>query len=379
MKVLFLPVILISYIVIFIFSYLWVDPNLTFINFGPANLINNFQSFGYYHREWLSLFYLVILLFLFGIQIYFLFSSFAERKSRKFLFCLAGGVVALATFAYPFLSHDFFSYLFHAKIIWFYHQNPHLARPDQFLGDPWLRFTHWTQQVSPYGPVWDLYILAPALFSFQKFILNFYNLKLINGICFFATGILLLRLMKDKSRVCAFWFFNPFLLIELLINAHNDLLMITLFIVSLYLIDQKKIALGFFAFLLSALSGKYISLFLLPTLFLNKDQRVVFFSFATVLLLLYLITNPMGLQIQAWYFSWIYLMLPFIDLSKLAWLVIFAINTLNLVGYYLYLVSGNWLDSPLLTVIRVLVVMGTLTFFELQFNFRQKLFKLRRA
>ena len=183
----FFLVIFFSYLVLFFFSYFWVDLNLTLTSWGPINqILERFKWLGYFNRPLSSRLYLAIILLLVLIQIYLLFSHFIHRTSLKKLLLLAGAVVLISSLAYPFLSHDLFSYLFDAKIIWHYRQNPYQYSPDHFASDPWLRFMHWTHRTCPYGPVWLGYTLIPAIFSFGRFIINFYCLKLLNGLFFFV-------------------------------------------------------------------------------------------------------------------------------------------------------------------------------------------------
>jgi len=65
-------------------------------------------------------------------------------------------------FSYPFLSHDLFNYLFDAKIVTFYHQNPYILKALDFPSDPWLRFMHWTHRTYPYGPSFLFLTLVPS-------------------------------------------------------------------------------------------------------------------------------------------------------------------------------------------------------------------------
>jgi len=350
----FLPFFIIpaAYFLLFIFSYFWVDLNLTLVSWEPVNqVLEGLKRLGYFNRPLSSRLYLIIILLLISIQVYLLFSRFVSKTSLKKLFLLAGGVALIACLSYPFLSHDIFSYLFDAKIIWHYQQNPYQHSPAEFGHDPWLRFMHWTHRTAPYGPVWLLYTLLPALFSFGRFSLNFYILKLVNGLVFFLTGYLLLSFKNDK-RVFAYWFFNPFLLIELLVNAHNDLLMISLFLLSFVLWQKKKPGWSIFS-LLSSVATKFVTGLAAPLLFLKKNSSLIAWGIFGLLVAFAWKID----QFQPWYFTWAWVVFPLIDLSSFSWLMIFVFQALLLVfKYQPYILTGSWEGTGCFTFFRVLLV-----------------------
>lgn len=357
--------VIITYFALYIFSYFWVDMNLTLTTWTPINnLISKLQHLGYFNRDLSSRLYLMILISVFGIQLYLLFSDFLKKISLKHLLILAGLITFMAAFSYPFLSHDVFSYLFDAKIIWHYHQSPYSKVPEEFPNDPWLRFTHWTEYANPYGVVWLFYSLLPFIFSFSKFVLSFYGLKLLNGLLFFGAGLLLLAINKKDRHVFAYWFFNPFLLIELLINAHNDLLMISLFFLSIFLLKKKKKIAGWFSFLGSILT-KYVSLVIFPAFLLKKEKRIIFFNLVIIFLLFYF-----GVQfkkIHPWYLTWLFLVCPFARLNKQSWFLFFCLPIIFSGSiYYPFILSGVWMGVSFDWLLRLLFILSALVFSLLQ-------------
>ena len=352
--------ILFPYCLLFVLSYFWVDLNLTLISWSPANqLINTLKQLGYFNRPLSSRFYLAIIAFLFLIQIYLLFSRFIHRAKLKKLFLLAGIVVLIASLTYPFLSSDIFTYLFNSKIIWHYQQNPYLHSPQEFAPDHWLRFTHWTHKTTPYGPIWLIYALVPAAFSFSRFILNFYGLKLLNGLIFFMTGWLIFKIIKKDRRVFVFWFFNPFLLIELLVNAHNDLLMIALFFLALYCQQKKKSILALVT-LLSSVAVKFVSALAWPLIFFKKR-----FLWATLFVFCLLLTFAWQVdRFQPWYFTWAFFAFPLMEMNNFSWLTVFTFQAFLLIfKYYPFLATGSWEGTGFFLLFRVLLV--ALAFFFL--------------
>jgi len=356
---------ILSYFFLFIFSYLWVDFNLSLTHYPfLVNFLDKFQHWGYFNRSLSAKIYLGLLLLLFSIQLYLFFSGFLKKQSLKKLLVLAGAVTLIASLSYPFLSADIFHYLFDAKIIGYYHQNPYLYSPNSFPGDSWLRFTHWVHLPTPYGPTWLLYSLIPFAFSLGKFILNFYGLKLLNGLLFLSAGIFLLRINKNDKNVFAYWFFNPFLIIELLVNSHNDILVIFLFYLSLFLL-LKKMQGKFFVFIASVLI-KFVHIIFASVLFLKKKYRRLFFNFLVVFLFFYFayLLNASGQQFHSWYFSWLFMALPFIGLNNFSWFLIFILEAVILIFKYCpFILTGSWQETSFLTFFRALFIFYGLVFF----------------
>lgn len=138
--------------------------------------------FGYYNRFWSTLVYILFILLLF----YFYF-FFQKKKINVLKTAFLIGFLTL--FSYPFLSHDFFNYLFDAKILTFYGKNPYQFSALDFPKDSWTRFMHWTHRTYPYGPTFLPITAIPSFFS----VLAIYFLirkkdKLLSAIFFILGG-----------------------------------------------------------------------------------------------------------------------------------------------------------------------------------------------
>ncbi|MCX6724727.1 MAG: hypothetical protein NTV20_01335, partial [Candidatus Shapirobacteria bacterium] len=276
-KIIFFLLILIP-ILFFVFSYFWIDLGLFLMVADGHPFLNFFKEiipFRDNNRLLLANVYLVLLIILFGLQIFLLFPKRFKFLSAKNLFIAAGFGTLFFSLAFPFLSRDLFTYLFSAKMVLFYHVNPFVVPPMNFmLTDLWVGLAHNIQFPSySYGLTSLVYSLIPmALFSGQRFILNFLGYKLMNAAIFYLTGFLLYKLNDKDKRVFSFWFFNPLLVVELLINAHNDLLMISLFIVAVYYLLKGSKIKAWLAFLASV-ATKYASAIALPVMFLGKRNK----------------------------------------------------------------------------------------------------------
>src|SRR3989339_2061508 len=164
-----------------------------------------------------------------------------EKRTKNWLWVVVV-VSLLVSFAYPFLSRDVFSYLFAGKMVECYGVNPYATLPKVFFEqDLWLRFTHWIDAKYVYGPMALFFSWLPVkIIGCQRFIVNFFAYKLFNWLIFVITGCVWWRKAKDKNLVLAAWFLNPFLLTEWLINGHNDLLMVSFWLLSWWGLKKSR-------------------------------------------------------------------------------------------------------------------------------------------
>ncbi len=282
-----------------VYSYSLIDVNLTlFNNHYWAAFRQQAISLGYFHRNLSSVIYLaaVILFFLFN----WYFVKRYKNVNLKWLTILTGGILL---FSYPLVSHDLFNYIFDAKIITVYHKLPYFYTAQRFPGDPWLRFLQWTDRTYPYGPTFIWLTAIPSFLAVNKFILNFFFFKLM-WMIFYAAGVYALAKMNKKWAVI--FATHPLIIIEALVNTHNDLIMVSAAIVGLYLLMEKKQAVWGRLFLLFSAGIKYLTL---PFIFFRKNRKVLDLIFGIFLvLMLYL---SLTREIQPWYFLSFFAFLPF--------------------------------------------------------------------
>ncbi len=323
-----------------VFSYAWFDHGLmTVISESHPQVlaIDTYRAFMIYNRHLFRRLFIALITVLFALQAYALLS---KKPSMKWMFIAAAIVTIVGSLSYPFLSSDIYSYVFSAKMAWVYKLNPYIVIPEVLREhDSWLNFVLWTHKPYVYGPVALIYSTIPlAIFSAGKLITVLLATKLLNGIVFFVTGFLLFRILNNRL-VFGLWFFNPLLIFELLVNAHNETLMIGLFVLSYFLFLRNKKLAAFIIFMTSVLT-KFISLLLFPVFFII-EKKEVFFKFAVLILLF-----SLGLKYassQAWYFTWIYLALPFAKLKMTSLCLIFVSHFLLIINKYINFVgSGYW-------------------------------------
>jgi len=330
-------------LVLTIYSYCLLDPNITFFNNSLWAIFREKMVYlGYYQRPsswWIYLSLVLLLLF---------FNYWFTKKYQRFSavkIALITGLILCAS--YPFLSHDFFNYMFDAKIFTFYHQNPYLFKALDFPTDPWIRFMHWTHRTYPYGPVFLLITLVPSFLSLGKFLLSFFLFKL-TFFAFYFGAVYFLN--KTSKKAALFFATNPYVIIEGLVNSHNDLIMIALALMGIYLVFQKKQILGKILILFS-IGIKYITA---PLLFLsgNKKNKLNLLLFVGQIFLL--IALIVKMEIQQWYFLTLFVFLPYFE-NFIYNLNLFFAGLLF--SYYPYIFLGGW-DSQLKMNLKHQIILG---------------------
>jgi len=347
-------------------SYFWVHSGIynMLLPSKPwiIHLIN-YISWGQNFKLTITLIWIILIILLSAIQIYLFSSKILTKFSLKKLFVFAFIAALISSFSYNFLSSDIFTYLFAGKIATFFHTNPYLVLPKHFVGQElWLQFTLWIDKVyyfiGPYeityryGPVFLFYSLIPFfIFTANRFLGVYFGLKILNLIVFMLCGWLLLKINKFNKKIFAVWFFNPLLLLELLVNSHNDLLMIFLFFLAVFLISLKQKKWGIIAFILS-IATKFATAPLFFIFFTKEKIKQILFKIAGFGILFYFALNPL----YSWYYSWVYLVFPFTNVKKRTWILFFILQLILIIIQYHRLVLENKLGSliwlPLEPIIR---------------------------
>jgi len=365
---------LVIVISLFFYSFTQIDLGLTLTRVSFWQIIQRkFQSIGYFHRSLSTAFYLLILLALFAFYLWIL--KLAREKKLSFSQIWQLVLVAAFTlwFAYNAFSYDLFNYIFDAKIVTFYHRNPYRCKALDFPDDPMLGFMHWTHRLYPYGPLWLLVSLPLSFFGFQKLVLTMILFKGIAVLSYLGTVFLIDKILvktNNKNRLLgvSFFAFNPLVMIESLVSAHNDILMMFLAVSAIWFLLRKK---RFFAWLalFFSIGIKFATILLLPTFllvsFLQLRKKTInwqkIWLFSLALMIIALLLAIKRTEFQPWYFLY---PLPFVSLLPekkwLSWLAI-SLSLGLLLRYAPFLYLGNW-DPPVpqikfwLTVLPVILV-----------------------
>jgi len=287
-----------------IFSYVFVDPNLAYLK-------NVYSDFAFSNRLLTTVFYASSVLVFFIFYGIFIYLGAKRRISLKEIFILLGITAVILLFSYPaMVSYDIFNYITTSKVLFFYRENPYIIMPVEFIGDPLLAFTHATNKIALYGPIWVLLAGIPYLLGFGNFIVTLFSFKIVIMIFYFLTVFLIWKISKNIIPVILFSL-NPLVVIETLISGHNDIVMIFLILFSFFLLIKKKIFLGILFFVLSIFI-KYVTILLIPIFLyivwrLIRNKRIDWakvYYFSSLLMLIAFFLSPIREEIYPWYAIW---------------------------------------------------------------------------
>ena len=332
-----------------LYSYSLLDPNITLINHNIWESFRNIMvNFGYYHRQESFLVFIILSIGLILLHI----KITQHKKINPIHIALISSCVLL--FSYPFLSHDLFNYMFDARIVTLYGKSPYLFKALDFPHDEWLRFMHWTHRTYPYGPAFLPITIIVSFFSFSKLILNLLLFKFLFIIFYFAS----VYVLKQKNTTWALFFAShPLIIIEGLVNNHNDFIALSLGIIGIYFLGKKKKLYGRIFTLLSG-GIKYITL---PLIFLyNLDSkeksryRVIVIFLSTLALIGYISFSSTP---QPWYFLNLLVFLPLLPhIIKRTSIITFAL----LLSYYPYIALGGWDTKEKVMMKTVIIYSGVI-------------------
>lgn len=362
MRKIFLLLYLLFLLLVVVFSYSFVDPNFLYLK----RYIPDFLLFSPQVETVLYIVMIVIFFLFYGGWISLLKSEVLEQNDMVFGIYLT---VIILFFSYSaMLSHDIFNYIATAKTMFFYHENPYLIMPIEFLHDPLLLFMHAANKTALYGPIWIVFTGVPYLLSFGNILLALFLFKGLVVTFFLATVFLLKKLTKDAMGLALF-IFNPLVVIETLISNHNDIVMMFFVILAYALMRKKRIFLSSLSLLLSILI-KFATVFLIPVFLLlfwdeiqrkkvsdNRRYYLGLFAMSVIFIL-----SPVRVEIYPWYAVWILVFLPFVFTNKLLRALLIALSFGLLLRYvpYMFLLTHFGI-TPLLKILVMtipLVVVG---------------------
>lgn len=156
-------------------------------------------------------------------------------------------------------SPDLFSYLIYARMGVIYHLNPLTTLPTQIHYDVTYPYLYWIDQPSAYGPTWAaitcfLQWLALPLAGANNLVLPLLLLRLLGLATHLGSALLIWSISgylqpardedqhRQRRHVLATLAFawNPLLLFEAAVNAHNDSTLLFLILLALWLLVRGR-------------------------------------------------------------------------------------------------------------------------------------------
>lgn len=375
-------------VALFFYSFTQVDLSLTLSQVSVYQIAEKaLQNVGFFQRPFSTLIFSAILLFLFvfyGIFLYLCKKGKVQIKHVKILIFLT---FIILVFSYNAFSYDLFNYVFDAKIVTFYHQNPYLHKASDFMGDPMLNFMRWTHRTYPYGPIWLLLTVPLSFIGMGYFLATFFLFKLLIGFSFLGSCYLIYKISEKifpehKLLNLAFWAFNPLVLIESLVSAHNDIPMIFLLLLSIYLFLQKKKALAWISNLFSVgvkfSTGALLPLFIILE-FLDRTNRKInwekFFILAVALSLSTVLVASFRTTFQPWYLVFPLSMVAFVSKKSYVFIPSLIASSFAVAIYLPYVFMTDYVKAypPAVQSIETVGVFSVIAFTAI-FFLKTKLF-----
>ena len=216
-------------------------------------------------NEYVYLAAVVLLLIIFGF--YFLFFRKRLAGNYQWAFLIFSALSFSLSLLWPLTSSDLFSYIYQGRVWSVHGLNPYLLAYGSLSGDYFFPFLNncWSSRPAPYGP---LFMLVSGFFAWlSQFSLwwSLFGLKFFFAGLNIIVGYLIYHFRKDFFSFYLYAF-NPLVLLEIIINGHNDILFVLFLILAIFLAVRNKSKGIFWPCLFLALSilTKYLSLILIP-------------------------------------------------------------------------------------------------------------------
>ena len=219
-----------------------------------------------------------VLMLLIGAALLYLYvQGFLQLKKHllepRLLIILAGILTAVVFFIVPFDSTDASVYINCGWLQTHYHVNPYQSNVSDipnWFHDPMFK-QHWIQGPSNYGPVFAAFCHVVVLLGGGNYIFTLFLFKAANAVCHLLITCLILfgltRLQNGEQSIesAYLYAFNPFMLMQQVANAHNDIFMSFFVCLSVCLWLYRRYLLVFLSFF-SGCAVKYVCLVMLPGL-----------------------------------------------------------------------------------------------------------------
>jgi len=245
--------------------------------------------------------------------------------------------------------------MFDAKIVTHYHANPYIHKALDFPQDPMLAFMHWTQRVYPYGPVWLILTVPLSFIGLQIFLPTFFLFKMLAAASFIGSLYYIGKIfqkIKPEKEISGIVFFglNPLVIIESLISAHIDIVMMFFSLMAFYFLIEKKYVKSYLSLALSIgikfLTGVLLPFFVWIHILQYKKKKINFEKIIGLSLLLLLVgivfeTQQSG-NFQSWYLLGFLSFAVFLSHKYYIIIPTVIISSFSLLLYVPFLYTGNW-------------------------------------
>lgn len=371
-----LKLLLIFYVVtivgLFFYSFTQVDLNLTLSQLSIYQTTEKiFQHIGFFQRPLSTLIFIVIASLLFLFYFYFLKLSkegvLDVSKTKIIIFI----TFLLLVFSYNAFSYDLFNYIFDARIVTYYHQNPFIHTPYDFSPDPMLNFMRWTHRVYPYGPSWLGLTIPLSFIGGNIFLFTFFLFKFLMGFSYLGCSYLIYKISSvispnEKLFNTIFWSLNPLVIIEGLVSAHNDFPMIFFALLSIYLLIKKKNLDSIISYLFSVgikfSTGVLLPLYIYAFYLQRKSKEINWekmFQYGFILSIITVLVATLRTTFQPWYLIFPFTMAAFIPKKYYVFIPVIVSSIFSIIIYTVYVYMTDY-AKPYPSTIQSIQVVGVI-------------------
>ncbi len=339
---------------LFLYSFTQVDLSLTLSQLSLWQIVQKkLQYIGYFQRPIATDLYIVILLLLFSFFFFFQKLVKQNKITQKKLWIGIIVTVIVLGFSYNAFSYDIFNYIFDAKLVTHYQVDPYRYRALDFPKDPMLPFMRWIHRTYPYGPVWLAVTVPLSYLGMNYFLLTFFLFKTLMAVSYLGSVYFISKIAKKMGNASlfpiVFFALNPLVIIESLVSAHNDIVMMCFALAACYFLLTKKY---FFAllFLLLSIGVKFATIFLIPAfllylLFEYKKKPIRpenFFLLATFGMIIAIVLASVRTNFQPWYLLYAFPFAAPVSHKYFVRIPVIIFSFFALLEYVPYLYTGNW-------------------------------------
>lgn len=233
---------------------------------------------------------LAVLTVLYLIYIYKNKKSIPDSNKLTYVVILIGIILL---FFIPVGSDDILGYIAISRTFALHNANPYTVPFSQMTNDPMFGQlqTLWSGFGHIYGPIFVVIGGFLSVIGGNSLFFNLFIFKLF----FLSLYILSLRLIKNLTTYKTslyLYLLNPYIVFELLLNAHMEIVGVVFFLLGLYLLNNENLKrnIAGVIFLLMSVLVKYYTLFFLPFVFLYFFSKNNVKGKSVKMLLLFTIT-----------------------------------------------------------------------------------------
>ena len=167
---------------------------------------------------------------------------------RVSLSMIVGGWLAASAvllFVYPGQSSDVFDYILRAHMLGHLKVNPLAVAPLDVQPADVFPYASWQHVVDFYGPLWHAVSTVAHLIAGESILANILAYKIVGMLSMGIAGVLIYGALRQTAPEhaeagLALWLWNPLVLNEAVMNAHNEVLTVIPIVAGMWLLLRKR-------------------------------------------------------------------------------------------------------------------------------------------